>query len=192
MNESEKLLFTKIAVNFRGVPVFNNSERFLSALTSKYDANPLLKSLDTLSPGTRSGFLSDMGRESVDPKIQGMSSLGNIFLNPIKHEPRSTLAHEWFHSAIPVVGRSETLARFYGGYTQPRNAGLLQRLRSGSGAVNRYYTRDIEAYSPVAKWLKNKLDVQSRVPQLQLLDRSLANPPTFNPRTNVEPLIPEL
>lgn len=58
---------------------------------------------------------------------------------------RDTLAHEAFHAKHPILGRSETLARFAGGFKAPRKfdaagkpTSTLARVGSGISSVARY------------------------------------------------------
>ena len=52
---------------------------------------------------------------------------------------RETLAHEAWHAKNPLgLGDSETLARLYGGWRRPRNAGIIDRASSAMNSLNQY------------------------------------------------------
>lgn len=83
-----------------------------------------------------------------------------LFANPTALDYRNTVAHEAFHVKNPVLGRSETLARFYGGWRAPRGAApqlgragatWLERLKNGLADVAGYYRNDIPRYSPILR-----------------------------------------
>lgn len=59
---------------------------------------------------------------------------------------RATVAHEAFHARHPLLGQSETLARFYEGFRSPRTAPLPRRLQSGLTTVGRYWSDPQQAY----------------------------------------------
>jgi hypothetical protein len=182
MKEVEKLQLAKVAVNFRGVPVYSNPFRFLGRIADQLQVNPFLRTADKVLPGTTAQVVHELRNDLFNPNVRGMSAGGAIYKQPGSPNGRSTIAHEWFHNAVPLVGRSETLARFYGGYAQPRNVGLLPRLQSGLNSVKSYYRRDIDQYSPIMAWWKQRQAISGRSMPLDNLNRSLSNPVTFRPR----------
>lgn len=126
MNQLYQFYLTKQAVSFRGIPVTSSIHKFLSRMPKAQ------------VPEVAAGLNI--------PKVEGYANAGNIFVSRSR-TPRETVAHEWLHT-VPVIGRSETAARFYGGYAQPRGAGLLQRLGSGLKSTKDYYTKDYHLYHP--------------------------------------------
>jgi hypothetical protein len=82
-------------------------------------------------------------------KLFGLTPEGqqsrDLLTQAYRRDARSTIAHEGFHM-VPILGRSESLAKFYGGWKAPRHGTLGERLRSGWESLEPYW-RDPGSYA---------------------------------------------
>ena len=65
-----------------------------------------------------------------------LASEGRWFKNPHKGRGRELLAHEAFHARNPVLGKSEILARLYGGWKAPRASEYSNKLQEISARAS--------------------------------------------------------
>ena len=138
MNHQDQYGMAKRAVRFRGIPVFANAERLVPEVEKMMIQN-----------GARPGGLTSLAAKeqaeqiSRQPGIWG-SNIGNnaIWVNrkaiPGREDLREALAHEAGHNH-PVLGDSESFARFMGGVARQRGAAFPTRMLDGLRSMRNYY-----------------------------------------------------
>lgn len=145
MTHTESLDFAKRAVVFKGLRFTRGTLR--NVLKHHYARNaargkPPPSFGEMLTDGRYTNDLLNNKRVSINQNKK------NIFVNPHHTlDQREIIAHEAFHS-VPVLGNSETLARFVGGYRAPKlgrpfswdidRATRRDKFRNGLSSVRQY------------------------------------------------------
>jgi hypothetical protein len=105
MNHSEAFQFAKCAVTFNGIRFLGKS-KYIKSFAPELRAAKARELEGYLSKGVK-GISNRKSKRIFIAKPEGYDNA------------RNHIAHEAFHQ-VPLLGRSETLARFVGGYREPR------------------------------------------------------------------------
>lgn len=135
----------------KGLQRFAN--RYYSALFALSDRLPrswqLTKPKEQLVGAMSWPLKRNLAASIVNPRVAGTSVAGSnvaLIKEPGTGAGRTFIAHEGFHARHPILGISENLAHFAGGWGAPRGAGPLRRLLSGVSEVRRYHSPTVQAH----------------------------------------------